>query len=263
MKNNNQFTVLAQYYDILNYLADYKRVADYIEDIFRIYGKTPQLILDLACGTGNITIELNNRGYDMTGLDLSVEMLSAASAKSEKNIKSMKSDILWLNQDMCDFELYGTVDAVVCCFDSLNYILDEEKIEKCFALVYNYLNPGGLFIFDVNSEYKFEHLYGKNDVILENGKVLCAWRNYYNKKSKICNFDLTLFVEQKNGFYARYDETQSEKYYSKDFFKDVLKKNNFSDINIYYNFIANSKSDSSVESQKNKPARICFAALKK
>ena len=275
---NNQFTVLAQYYDILNYLADYKKVADYIEDIFRIYKKTPRLVLDLACGTGSLTIELNSRGYDMIGLDSSAEMLSAANMKSSgaggrrksdvnpdisdiSDISEISdisdiSDILWINQDMCDFELYGTVDAVVCCFDSVNYILDDEKIKRCFSLVCNYLNPGGLFIFDVNSEYKFENIYGANDIVLENKGVLCSWRNFYNAKSKICTFNLTLFVEQPDGRYARFDEIQREKYYSVDFFKDILTKNNFDDINIYYDFIANNNSI-------RNPARICFAAMVK
>ncbi|MCL2774345.1 MAG: class I SAM-dependent methyltransferase, partial [Oscillospiraceae bacterium] len=169
--DNKQFSVLAQYYDILNYNADYKKVADYIEDVFIIYGKSPELVLDLACGTGSLTVELDKRGYDMIGLDSSPEMLSVAYAQ--------KPNILWINQDMCGFELYGTVDAVVCCFDSLNYILDEEKIDKCFGLVRNYLNPGGLFIFDVNSKYKFENIYANNDIVLENSGVFCSWQNSY------------------------------------------------------------------------------------
>ena len=260
----NQFSVIAGYYDILNYNADYKKVADYIEDVFEFYHKKPDLVLDLACGTGNLTVELDKRGYDMTGLDLSAEMLSIANTKAKKLKKNKesenknKSNILWLNQDMLDFELYGTVDAVVCCFDSLNYVLDGEDLKKCFGLVYNYLNPGGLFIFDVNSKYKFERVYSGNSFILERKNVFCSWQNHYDRKNKVCDFYITLFVRQKNGYYIRYDETQTEKYYGEKFLRDALIQTGFGDINIFYDFSVNLiNSEKSAERE-----RICFAAVK-
>jgi predicted TPR repeat methyltransferase len=254
---NNQFAILAKYYDILNYNADYKKVADYIEDVFEIYQKKPRLVVDLACGTGNLTVELDKRGYDMTGLDLSAEMLSVAVSKTADS-KAANSDILWLNQDMCGFELYGTVDAVVCCFDSLNYVLAKENIEKCFALVYNYLNPGGLFIFDVNSKYKFEYLYAKNNFVLAQEQVFCSWQNYYNKKNKTCDFYMTLFVLQPDGKYKRYEETQREKYHSVKFLKEILIDTGFDDLNIFYDFSVNAKP----RGKNKKCGRVCFAALK-
>ena len=176
---------------------------------------------------------------------------------------------VFVNQDMCGFELYGTVDAAVCCFDSLNYILDEEKIDKCFGLVRNYLNPGGLFIFDVNSEYKFESIYSNNDIILENKGVFCSWQNSYNRKSRICDFYITLFAEQSDGSYKRYGETQREKYYSIDFFRNILEKNKFEDINIYCDFSVNkiyrdngnNKDKESKKNKENKTERICFSAV--
>ena len=251
---SNQFGILAQYYDILNYNADYIKVADYIEDVFKIYQKKPRLILDLACGTGELTLELDKRGYDMTGIDLSADMLSVAYSKSAGN-----NNILWLNQDMCGFELYGTVDAVVCCFDSLNYIHDEENIKKCFALVYNYLNPGGLFIFDVNSKYKFGHIYAGNNFVLENDRVFCSWQNYYDKKNKTCDFYITLFALQPGGKYKRYEEIQREKYHRAGFLKKYLKNIGFADMNIFCDFSVNLKYN---EKNKNRE-RICFAAVKK
>lgn len=257
---DNQFGILAGYYDILNYNADYKKVADYIEEVFGIYQKKANLVLDLACGTGNLTLELGNRGYDMTGLDLSAEMLSAANAKMLKAKKKKESanNILWINQDMCNFELYGTVDAAVCCFDSLNYILDGEGVKKCFGLVNNYLNPGGLFIFDVNSEYKFESVYADNNFILEKKNVFCSWQNHYDKKNKTCDFYITLFVRQTDGSYKRYGEAQREKYYGETFLKDVLAETGFGDLKIFYDFCV--KSNKSVEPGKRE--RICFAAVK-
>ena len=247
---NGQFGILAGYYDILNYNADYRKVADYIEKVFGLYGRKPALVLDLACGTGSLTLELGARGYDMTGIDLSAEMLAVAASKK------YCGDILWLNQDMCGFELYGTVDAIVCCFDSLNYILDGENIKKCFKSVHNYLSPGGLFIFDVNSKYRFERVYAENNFVLENKNVFCSWRNFYDEKSGICDFYLTLFVRQPDGAYKRYCEAQREKYHSEDFLKESLAEAGFGGLNIFYDF-------------KTEPAdggenreRLCFTASK-
>ena len=245
---DNQFGTLAKYYDVLNYNANYKKVADYIEDVFELYKKKPGLVLDLACGTGSLAIKLDKRGYDMTGLDLSTEMLSVAAAKN--------NNILWINQDMRSFELYGTVDAVICCFDSLNYILNEQDIKKCFMTVCNYLNPGGLFIFDVNSKYKFEAIYADNNFILEKKQVFCSWQNNYNKRNKTCGFYMTLFIKQPDGSYTRRDETQTEKYYGEKFLTESLINSGFENINIFYDFNCGEKNT------KN-PERICFAAVKK
>jgi len=256
MNQNNQFGILAKYYDILNYNANYKKVADYIENVFKIYKKKPGLILDLACGTGSLTVELDRRGYDMTGLDLSSEMLSVAVSKNKKN-KDGGNNILWINQDMCSFELYGTVDAVICCFDSLNYILNEEDIKKCFGLVRNYLNPGGLFIFDVNSKYKFESVYAKNNFILEKKNVFCSWQNNYCKKNRTCEFYLNFFVKQPDGSYKRYYEIQKEKYYAKEFLTESLLAAGFEDIKIFCDF------DCMEESGVKNHGRVCFACLKK
>ena len=252
---NRQFSALAQYYDKLNYNSDYRKVADYIERVFALYDKKPELVLDLACGTGSLTIELARRGYDMTGLDISPEMLTIASVKKKRG-----KDILWINQDMCGFELYGTVDAVVCCFDSINYILDESKIAECFRLVYNYLNPGGLFLFDVNSRYKFEHIYGRNDIILEKGGILCAWRNNYSKRSGICEFSISLFIKQENSEYKRLDEVQHERYYSEDMLAGNLELAGFHDLKIFYDFEISKEKNKF--KNKEEFGRICFSALK-
>ena len=253
MQNQNQFAILAGYYDILNYNADYKKTADYIERVFEIYEKKPKLVLDLACGTGSLTVELDKRGYDMTGIDLSPEMLAVASAKKTKG------DILWLNQSMQGFELYGTVDAIICCYDSLNYIPGEENIKKCFDLAHNYLNPGGLFIFDVNSRYKFENIYAKNNFILENKNIFCSWQNNYSKKNKICDFYINLFVMQSDGKYKRYYETQREYYHGEKFLKKTLGLSGFGDINIFGDFEAETEANAK---SPNDRERLCFVAAK-
>lgn len=223
--NDGVYGALSGVYDILNDQVDYSEWADYIEKILKKYSDVPvELMLDLGCGTGKMTFELHSRGYDMTGVDLSPEMLSTASdIAAEKGI----SDILWLCQDMTDFELYGTVDAAVCCLDGINHLTRSGDLEKCFSLVHNYLVPNGIFIFDVNSPKKFEEVYGTRDYILEDEGVLVAWQNDYDPKRKICDFYLSIFTEDEDGRYVREDSVQRERCFSAAYLKRVLKKCGF------------------------------------
>ena len=205
------YDLLAPVYDEINKELDYKKWADFIEKTAKDkLGKRPELILDLACGTGSMTLELASRGYDMIGVDYSTEMLGIARERAENKALN----VLWLCQDMREFELYGTVDACVCCLDSLNYLTRYEDLKKCFSLVHNYLIPDGVFVFDMNTPYKFERVYGDNAYILEDEGSLCAWQNEFNKKTGICKFYLSIFTENENGTYERFDEIQREKCYS-------------------------------------------------
>ena len=204
-----EYEAIAGVYDILNADVDYSAWADGIEAVFdRFLNKRPELVLDLACGTGRMTFELARRGYDMIGADISADMLMRARAKQEEE------NILWLMQDMRSFELYGTVGAVVCCLDAVNYLLSDDDVIKCFKTVHNYLDDGGLFLFDVNSPYKFENVFADNAYILEEDGIYCGWQNEYDTESGICNFYLSVFKERSDGRYERYDEEQSERCYS-------------------------------------------------
>ena len=187
------YNALASVYDRLNADIDYGRWADFFEKCFDEYlGERPSLVLDLACGTGRMTRVLAERGYDMIGVDGSEDMLS------EAYMQSVESDggVLYLCQDMRKFELYGTVGATVCCRDSINYLLSEDDVEKTFSLVHNYSDPDALFLFDVNSPYKFENIYGNNSYILEGereedgGAIFCGWQNFYDEESRLCTFEL-------------------------------------------------------------------------
>lgn len=209
---NEQYSALARVYDALNSEVDYPAWADFLSRAIRKYERTEtSLVLDLACGTGKITFELEKLGYDMTGIDLSEEMLAVA---REQAYRTGKNDILWLCQDMTEFELYGTVDATVCCLDSLNYLLKTADLARCFALVHNYLIPDGIFLFDVNSPRKFETVYGENAYVLEADGIYCGWQNRYHPKTKICDFCLDIFEEQADGSYERTSELQRERAYS-------------------------------------------------
>ena len=228
---------MAHVYDRLNADLDYEKWADFIEACFKRYLKTsPELVLDLACGTGTMTRMLSARGYDMIGVDGSADMLSEAYACGTGEGK-----ILYLCQDMRDFELYGTVGAVTCCLDSINYLLTEEDLEKTFSGVHNYLDPDGLFLFDVNSSYKFSEIYGNNAYVLEDempegGAVFCGWQNEYDAESGMCDFWLSIFEERADGSYERSDEHQRERCYSEETLRRLLEQAGFEWIGVFGGF---------------------------
>lgn len=214
------YHALAAVYDRLNGDVDYAAWADFIEACFKEYcTEKPSSLLELGCGTGSMTLELARRGYDLTALDLSEDMLSVAHQRaSEEGFKN----ILFLQGDMTDFELYGTVDGIVCCLDGINHLTHREDAAACFALAANYLNPGGVFLFDLNSPYKFKNLYADNDYILEEDGAVCCWQNRLNKKGDVCDFYLTVFEELPNGLYKRTDGVQRERCYGMKAIKNLL-----------------------------------------
>ena len=223
MSEYKDYGAISRVYDKFNREEiDYSAWADFIERCFeRFLSAKPELVLDLACGTGTMTRELAHRGYDMIGVDGSADMLSEAYSNSNGE------SILYLNQDMRSFELYGTVGAVTCCLDSLNYLIGDGDLDVTFATVHNYLDPDGVFIFDMNTPYKFENVYSDNAYILEDEGVYCGWQNFYDKKAKICDFYLSLFEEQGNGAYIRSDEHQRERCYDMVEIENSLKQNGF------------------------------------
>ncbi len=235
-----QYSSLSSVYDELN-SVDYDKLASFIASQIKENERVKtSLVLDLACGTGKLTFKLRKHGYDMTGIDLSEEMLSKATEHARKN---KIDDVLFLCQDMREFELYGTVDACACTLDSINYLTKPDDVKKCFSLVHNYLIPEGVFIFDINTPYRFEKIYGDNSYILENEGVLCAWQNEYNKKSKICNFYLSIFLENEDGTYDRYDEIQKEKCYTRMQIEKLLLDCGFEIINVYGDMDKNEATD--------------------
>ena len=248
------YLAIAGVYDRLNKEIDYSKWASFFEDCFKKYGKNkPEIILDLACGTGRMTCEMARRGYDMIGVDGSVDMLSEAYSKDT-------SGILYLCQDMRELELYGTVGATLCCLDSLNYLTEDGDLDKVFSLVHNYSDPDALFLFDVNSEYKFENIYSDNSYILEDenedgGAIFCGWQNSYDKESKICNFYLSVFEEGENGEYYRADEEQRERCYTVDEIKKALENNRFELVDIF--------SDTDFSVVKENSERLYFVARAK
>lgn len=234
------YRALARVYDRLNAEIDYEGWADFVESCFACYLKEkPTLLLDLACGTGSMTLSLAARGYDMIGVDGSMDMLSVAYERAaELEVPSP----LFLLQDMRAFELYGTVGAVTCCLDSINYLLSEEDVKSCFACVHNYLDPDGLFLFDVNSPYKFKHVYGDNAYVLEDEWVdedgveraaYCGWQNHFDEQTGICEFDLSVFEQNADGSYDRADEQQKERCYDEATLRTLLERTGFELLGIF------------------------------
>lgn len=178
-------------------------------------------VLDLGCGTGTLTELLARQGYDMIGIDSAQEMLQVALDK--RAVSGL--DILYLQQDMREFELYGAVGAVVSICDSVNYLLEEEDIVQTFRLVNNYLFPEGIFIFDFNTVYKYEVVIG-NTTIAENREA-CSfiWDNYYHEEEEVNEYDLTIFVrEEQTGLYRRFQETHYQRGYRLEQMKDFLRQ---------------------------------------
>ena len=212
----------AYVYDTFMDNVPYEEWAEYVTGILEEYGITDGLVLDLGCGTGSMTELLAEKGYDMIGVDLSADMLEIAMDKrSRKGL-----DILYLQQDMREFELYGTVRAIVCICDSINYLESEEDLLEVLRLANNYLDPGGIFVFDLNTPYKYREILG-DSVIAENREE-CSfiWENFYDSEDQINEYDLTIFVEedQKEGLYRRFTETHYQRGYRLDQIRRLLEE---------------------------------------
>ncbi|MBS7302911.1 MAG: class I SAM-dependent methyltransferase [Lachnospiraceae bacterium] len=213
------YTDFALVYDELMDNTPYEVWCEQITAVLAGNGIEKELILDLGCGTGVLTELLARKGYDMIGIDLSQEMLNRAIEKRDAS----KLPILYLQQDMREFELYGTVKAVVSVCDSLNYLLEDEDVIQTFRLVNNYLDPQGLFIFDFNTVYKYKEVIG--DATIAENREDCSfiWENYYHEQEKINEYEITFFIKE-GEFYRRFEETHFQRGYTVEEMQDFLLK---------------------------------------
>src|SRR5699024_3210462 len=212
----------AQVYDLFMDNVDYEGWADCLEKHLKEEGIEDGLVLELGCGTGTMTGLLARRGYDMIGVDNSEEMLAEA---MEKKVED-GLDILYLLQDMQEFELYGTVRAVVSVCDSVNYVTEKEELEQVFRLVNNYLDPGGIFVFDFNTEYKYREVLGDRTIAENREDSSFIWDNYYYEEEHMNEYELTLFIQEadQKELYHKYQETHFQRAYTLEEIRELLEK---------------------------------------
>ena len=213
------YTEFAQVYDRFMDNVPYEAWCEGISKILTEHGISEGLVLDLGCGTGMMTRLLRQKGYDMIGVDASAEMLEIARNHPDEGI-------LYLQQDMRAFELYGTVRAVICICDSLNYLLEEKEIEDTFRLVNNYLDPKGVFLFDFNTVYKYKEVMGDTVIAEDRGECSFIWDNFYYEEERINEYDLTLFIQEdaSEDLYRRYQETHYQRGYTLEEMKELVER---------------------------------------
>ena len=239
------YTDFASVYDTFMDETPYEEWAEFLHELIKEYGiskpnckdkedakekqateqdaleSEKNLVLDLGCGTGTLTELLYRKGYDMIGVDFSQEMLNIALAKKEKS----GSDILYLCQDMRELDLYSTIGTVISACDSVNYLLEEEEIIETFRLVNNYLYPGGVFIFDFNTVYKYEQVIGDTTIAENREDCSFIWDNFYHEEECINEYDLTIFVKEgKEGLFRKFTETHYQRGYTLEEIKSFVKK---------------------------------------
>ena len=213
------YTSFAKVYDTFMDNVPYEEWAEYLAELLQEYDIEDGLVLDLGCGTGSLTEILATKGYDMIGADGSAEMLEIAMEKKAQS----GHDILYLLQDMREFELYGTVRAVVSVCECVNYITDEKELEQVFRLVNNYLDPEGIFIFDFNTEYKYKEILGEQTIAEDREDCSFIWDNYYYEDESMNEYELTLFIkEQDSNLYRKYQEMHYQKAYTLDAMRELI-----------------------------------------
>lgn len=179
-------------------------------DVKDLLESEKNLVVDLGCGTGVLTELLYDKGYDMIGVDNSEDMLGIAMRKKAETGK----EILYLLQDMRQLELYSTVGAVISVCDCVNYVLEEAELLQTFSLVNNYLYPGGIFIFDFNTEYKYREVIGDSTIAENRENCSFIWENYYDEEECLNEYDVTIFVQEEMGLFRRFTETHVQKGYT-------------------------------------------------
>lgn len=245
------YGVFSEFYDALTANVSYDKVSQVLGSLLTRYGKSRGLLLDLACGTGSVSVRLAKKGYEVIGVDLSPEMLSEAQNKAY----SAGQNILFLCQDMTALDLYGTVDAAVCTLDGLCHLPDEESVQAALQKVSLFMNPGGVFLFDVNSVYKHRAVLGNNTFVYDTDDVYCVWQNTLLPDGVTVQMDLDFFepVSDK-GDYVRQSERFTERAYPRETLEAMLKKAGFTVLDVFDGYSGKPAHDTS--------ERLLFAVRK-
>ena len=221
----------ASVYDRLMMEVDYQAWAKSLQKRLEIYGIKDGLLLDLGCGTGSMTLLLAQAGYDMIGIDNSSDMLEVA---RQKAFLAGCQDILFLQQDMESFELYGTVRGIISTCDCMNYLLDLDTVQKVCALALNYLDYDGIFIFDILLPYYYQEVLGNQTYVRHWEEGSYIWENTYDSLTRLNQCDLSIFVEEESGLYRGIFEEHTQRGYFLEEIKEVLEKVGFEDISFFH-----------------------------
>ena len=245
------YGIFSEFYDALTANVSYDTVAQVLSSLLTRYGKGRGLLLDLACGTGSVSVRLAEKGYEVIGVDLSPEMLSEAQNKAY----SAGQNILFLCQDMTKLDLYGTVDAAVCTLDGLCHLPNEESVLAALRKVSLFMNPGGVFLFDVNSVYKHRAVLGNNTFVYDTDDVYCVWQNTLLSDGVTVQMDLDFFEPVSDaGDYVRQSERFTERAYPRETLEAMLKKAGFTVLDVFDGY--------SEKPAHNTSERLLFAVRK-
>ncbi len=243
------YNSFSEYYDALMQNVGYKARCEYIKKAFERLNHDMGLSLDLACGTGSLTVELKKNGVDVYGIDASYDMLSHAREKAEES----GLDILFLCQKMQSIDLYGTIDTCVCTLDSINHLTKSSDVQKTFDRVSLFMNKGGYFLFDANTIYKHKEVLADNTFVYDTDDVFCVWQNSL-KENNVVEIELDFFEREGNVYY-RTDEKFCERAYSDEELTFMLEKAGFEVVERF--------GDMTFESPKEDEQRVVYIARKK
>lgn len=214
----------ARAYDALTFNVPYDEIADYYAKTIR--GVTDgDLLLDMGCGTGSLSVRLKERGFDVIGQDASADMLAFAAAK--------RTDVTWICQNMEETELGCKADAVISTLDSINHLPDKAAVERCFARVAENLKAGGAFAFDVNTPYKHREVLGENVFVYDVDGVYCVWQNAFCEEDCGVDIELDLFFEENDGAYVRGYESFREVAFPQEELCAMLESAGFEVVNVW------------------------------
>lgn len=246
----NSYTNFAKFYDsLMKEDIDYENWADYIEEIFKRYHKNPKIVCDLACGTGNFTIPMAKRGYDMIGVDKSFDMLSVARNKA----CDFGLDIVFLQQSFLALDLYGGCDAFLCMIDGFNYVLSPKSLYKIAKKIKDcFLEPNGIVVFDISSRYKLKNYLGNNTFIYDKNDMFYAWENKFHEKTSVSDMYITFFAKSKNG-YNRFCEHHLQKAYTESEIRKIFSMAGYKTVNAF--------SPLTFNAPKNDDLRTVFVAF--
>lgn len=222
---------MSQIYDqLMREEVDYDKWSTYIQNILQKDQSKMSTILDLGCGTGNITIPLSKMGYEMTGVDLSEDMLSIADTKAF----DQKQNIKWIHGDMTEFKVKKSYDGIISCCDCINYILETKDLLKVFQNVYMSLKEGGVFTFDIHAPYRIKEIYRDETFTYTSDELCYIWENSFDEDSCVIEYYLNIFIKNhKDSNYTRSEEFHYQRAYEMEEIKELLIQSGFKTIDVF------------------------------